>query len=268
MVDAGAARATQAVESDVAAERLKAAHVSLLGLGGLGSPCALGLVDAGVGRLTLLDCDRVELCNLNGQFVYGHADVGRRKTDAASEALRAVNPELEVTAISHRVESPDSLVPIVRDADFVVSVVDRPRRTIRLVVNAALRRAGVPGTFAYYNLPWIRVGPLVLPGRPGCEACFELVMQAQNPLYRAPDASPALADPTPYTASVSCLAAGLVVRQVIDTLLGAPAPASLFFLNIETLETKTVAGGVLCDACSQIDGQALGAFHPADVERR
>ena len=268
MVDAGTSQAMPALDSDAPAERLKAAHVSLLGLGGLGSPCALGLVDAGVGRVTLLDCDRVELCNLNGQFVYGQADVGRRKTDAASDALRAINPALGVTAVSHRVESPASLVPIIRDSDFVVSVVDRPRRTIRLVVNAALRQAGVPGTFAYYNLPWIRVGPLVLPGRPGCEQCFELVMQAQNPLYRAPDASPALADPTPYTASVSCLAAGLVVRQVVGTLLGARAPASLFFLNIETLETKTITNGVLCDACSRMDGQALAAFHPDDVERR
>jgi hypothetical protein len=83
-------------------------------------------------------------------------------------------------------------------------------------------------------------------------------MQAQNPLYRATDASPALADPTPYTASVSCMAAGLVVRQVVDALLGIPAPASLFFLNIETLETKTITAGALCDACSHID----------DVERR
>jgi ThiF family len=229
------------------------AHVSLLGLGGLGSPCALGLVDAGIGRMTLLDCDSVELANLNGQFVYGHADVGRPKTEAASDALRAINPALDVTIISERLESEDAVVRIVRDSDFVVSVVDRPRRTIRLVVNAALRQAGVPGTFAYYNLPWIRVGPLVLPGRPGCEECFELVMQAQNPLYRAPDASPVLTDPTPYTASVSCIAAGLVVRQVVDALLGAPAPASLFFLNVETLETKTLAAGPLCDACKDLD---------------
>jgi hypothetical protein len=54
------------------------------------------------------------------------------------------------------------------------------------------------------------------------------------------------------------MAAGLVVRQVVDALLGIPAPASLFFLNIETLETKTITAGALCDACSHID----------DVERR
>ncbi|HRJ11023.1 MAG TPA: molybdopterin-synthase adenylyltransferase MoeB [Prosthecobacter sp.] len=79
-----------------AQEKLKAASVLCIGAGGLGSPVALYLAAAGIGRLGLVDPDIVDLSNLQRQILYGGADVGRPKLDAARERLLQTNPHVEV----------------------------------------------------------------------------------------------------------------------------------------------------------------------------
>src|SRR5580704_3197243 len=76
--------------------RISAAKVLVVGLGGLGSPCALYLAAAGVGTIGLVDDDRVSLSNLQRQILYRTADTGRPKTEAAAEALSALNPGVTV----------------------------------------------------------------------------------------------------------------------------------------------------------------------------
>jgi molybdopterin/thiamine biosynthesis adenylyltransferase len=87
-------------------QKLKAARVLIVGVGGLGSPAALYLAAAGVGTLGLLDPDTVALSNLQRQVLYAAADVGRGKAQSAGERLAALNP-----AIAVRVE------PVALDAD-------------------------------------------------------------------------------------------------------------------------------------------------------
>lgn len=83
--------------------RLGKARVLLIGAGGLGSPAALYLAAAGVGRLTLVDDDRVERSNLHRQVLHGDADTGRLKVDSGAETLLGLNPRVEVTRIEARV---------------------------------------------------------------------------------------------------------------------------------------------------------------------
>jgi molybdopterin/thiamine biosynthesis adenylyltransferase len=76
-------------------ERLRAATVALVGAGGLGAPAALYLAGAGIGSLVLVDDDVVTRGNLHRQILYGEADVGRAKVDAAAERLAALNPAIQ-----------------------------------------------------------------------------------------------------------------------------------------------------------------------------
>src|SRR3954465_3611378 len=76
-------------------KRLKASSVLLIGAGGLGSPLALYLAAAGVGRIGLVDFDLVDFSNLQRQVLHGTPDVGRPKLKSAHDRLRAINPEVQ-----------------------------------------------------------------------------------------------------------------------------------------------------------------------------
>src|SRR6188508_995450 len=77
-------------------KRLKAASVLCIGAGGLGSPIALYLAAAGVGRLGLVDGDTVDFSNLQRQILHGTKDVGRKKLNSARDRIRDVNPNVQV----------------------------------------------------------------------------------------------------------------------------------------------------------------------------
>ena len=87
-------------------ERLKAGSVLVVGAGGLGSPISLYLAAAGVGRIVLVDFDRVEGSNLQRQILYGQKDLGRLKVEAAAERLRDLNPGVVIDCLLYTSPSP------------------------------------------------------------------------------------------------------------------------------------------------------------------
>ncbi|MRD46267.1 molybdopterin-synthase adenylyltransferase MoeB [Caenimonas koreensis DSM 17982] len=115
-------------------QRIAAAHVLVIGAGGLGSPVALYLGTAGVGRITLVDHDTVDLTNLQRQIAHSMARVGQPKAQSAREAIGAINPEPIVDAITQRADTAllDRLVP---RADVVIDCTDNFKT--RHAVNAA-----------------------------------------------------------------------------------------------------------------------------------
>src|SRR5262245_47427994 len=90
-------------------KRLKAAKVLLIGAGGLGSPLALYLAAAGVGRIGLVDFDVVDFSNLQRQILHGTPDVGRSKLQSARDRLAAINPEVQVDLYESRLTSANAL---------------------------------------------------------------------------------------------------------------------------------------------------------------
>src|SRR6266446_10752144 len=86
-----------------AQRRFATARALIIGVGGLGNPVAQFLAAAGVGTLTLVDADRVDLTNLQRQILFDTAAVGRPKVEAASARIAAVNPEVRVVTVSERV---------------------------------------------------------------------------------------------------------------------------------------------------------------------
>jgi molybdopterin/thiamine biosynthesis adenylyltransferase len=106
-----------------AQQRFAASHALIVGIGGLGNPAAQFLAAAGVGTLSLVDADRVDLTNLQRQILFDTGVVGRPKVEAAQARLDAVNPEVRVVTVPVRV-GPAELAPLVASADVVIDCSD------------------------------------------------------------------------------------------------------------------------------------------------
>jgi molybdopterin-synthase adenylyltransferase len=122
-------------------ERLRASSVLVVGLGGLGSPVAMYLAAAGVGRLVLADFDAVDLSNLQRQIIHTTAQIGRPKAESARVALAALNPDVELVTVKRSLVE-ETLPGIVADVDLVLDCCDN--FATRFAVNAACVAAGVP----------------------------------------------------------------------------------------------------------------------------
>jgi molybdopterin/thiamine biosynthesis adenylyltransferase/rhodanese-related sulfurtransferase len=122
-------------------KRLKNARVLLIGAGGLGSPNAMYLAAAGVGRIGLVDFDEVDASNLQRQVIHGTSDIGRPKLDSAADKIRELNPYVEVIKHETRLTS-DNAREIIRGYDLVVDGSDN--FPTRYLVNDACVLEGKP----------------------------------------------------------------------------------------------------------------------------
>lgn len=122
-------------------QRLIAASVAIVGAGGLGSPAAMYLAAAGVGKLSLIDHDAVELSNLQRQLLHGTGDVGRPKTDSAAERIQSINPGVAVVRYQTRLDS-DNALEILAGHDVIVDGTDN--FATRYLINDASLRLHIP----------------------------------------------------------------------------------------------------------------------------
>lgn len=122
-------------------ERLKAAKVAIVGLGGLGSPAAMYLGAAGVGTLGLIDGDHVDLSNLQRQVLFGDDDVGQMKVEAAARRLAGMNPGVVLRKFPERLDSSNAL-EVLRAFDIVLDASDN--FPTRYLVNDATVLLGIP----------------------------------------------------------------------------------------------------------------------------
>jgi molybdopterin/thiamine biosynthesis adenylyltransferase len=104
-------------------ERLLGSRALVIGAGGLGSPAALYLAVAGVGHITLVDGDRVDLTNLQRQILHTPATLGKPKVESGREMLERFNAEVEVVAVDRRVED-EALAALVGRSDVVLDCSD------------------------------------------------------------------------------------------------------------------------------------------------
>lgn len=121
--------------------RLQQSHVLIVGLGGLGSPVAMYLAGAGVGRLTFADFDTVEISNLQRQIVHTTDRVGELKTHSAKTQCLALNPDIQIDTIDHGLDE-DDLATLVPQCSAVVECSDN--FPTRFAVNEACMKHGVP----------------------------------------------------------------------------------------------------------------------------
>lgn len=158
-------------------EKLSSASVLVVGLGGLGSALSYCLAGMGVGRLTVMDPDRVSLKNLDRQFLYEETDVGKFKAYAAAQRLTAFNCHAECHPIIQAFTA-DSGAELVASADLVLAATDTI--TSRLELNAACCQEGVPLICGGVNGMYGSL-QIVFPGRTACIRCIADAEQEHLP---------------------------------------------------------------------------------------
>jgi sulfur-carrier protein adenylyltransferase/sulfurtransferase len=124
--------------------KLKAAKVLCIGTGGLGAPLGQYLAAAGVGRIGLVDFDKVDLTNLQRQILFSTEDVGRPKIEAAAERLRGLNPDIQIDTFETMLTSANSL-DILKEYDAIVDGTDN--FATRYLVNDACVLLGKPNVY-------------------------------------------------------------------------------------------------------------------------
>jgi len=149
-------------------EKLKAAKVAVVGLGGLGSVSALYLALAGVGRLTLVDQDTVEINNLHRQVLYSVSDIRYPKVEAAARRIQQINPEVKVNSIPENIHT-ENVSSTLTGSDCVVDGLDNMQT--RYVINRFCAEQQIPLIFGGAIGMEGNVATLKVPETP-CLECF------------------------------------------------------------------------------------------------
>jgi adenylyltransferase/sulfurtransferase len=132
-------------------QRLKAASVLLIGAGGLGSPLALYLAAAGIGRIGLVDYDVVDFSNLQRQIIHGTPDVGRPKLQSAKDRIAAINPEVRLDLYETRLTSANALT-IFQPYDIIIDGTDNfPTRYLTNDACVLLKKPNVYGSIFRFD---------------------------------------------------------------------------------------------------------------------
>ena len=222
--------------------RLGQSKVLLVGCGGLGSMVISVLVRAGVGQVTVLDADRVEMSNLGRQILYNEDDVAaaRPKVEAARDRLARINSTVIVRALVERFE-PHNAEPLVADADLVVDGSDNFEA--RYLINDTCVKLGKP---------WIYGGVVatsgvrltVLPGQGPCLRC----------LFPTPPEPGTLPHPRTHgiLGTLPMVVAALQATEAIKLIVGAPAATGLLTMDLWEGRFQTVKArrDPICPVCS------------------
>ena len=127
-------------------KKIKATSVLCIGAGGLGSPIAMYLAAAGIGKIGIVDFDTVDYSNLQRQILHTDADVGRSKAESAKETIRGINPHCEVVIHNTRISSENAL-DLIRPYDIVVDGTDNfPTRYLTNDACVLLKKPNVYGS--------------------------------------------------------------------------------------------------------------------------
>jgi molybdopterin/thiamine biosynthesis adenylyltransferase/rhodanese-related sulfurtransferase len=215
---------------EVGQQRLEASRVLLVGAGGLGSPAAFYLAAAGVGRLRIVDHDRIDRSNLQRQILHRDADLGGAKVESAARALTALNPRVRVEAVAERVVAAN-VEALLGGADVVIDGTDN--FAARYLLNDACVKLGKPLVYGAVHRFEGQVG-VFWPAHPRGDApCYRCLFPEPPP----PDAAPNCAE-----AGVLGVVPGIVgllqAGEALKLLLGVGEPLLGRLLNVDALGAR------------------------------
>lgn len=205
--------------------KLKGAHVLVAGVGGLGCTASMLLAVAGVGKITIIDCDRVELSNLNRQLLHWDEDIGRMKVDSALRKLQRLNPTVQFRTLGERITE-ENVFELVDGVQLVVDAMDN--MATRFVLNKACVELGIP---------------LVHGGIYGLMGQVTTVLPSQGPCLRCVFPRDVESPRTfPAFGATATVVASLEVTEAIKVLsgMGEPLVGRLLLINAENMEFTVV----------------------------
>ena len=222
--------------------KLMDASVLLVGAGGLGSPLAMYLAAAGVGKIGIVDFDDVDITNLHRQLLHGHDDIGRPKVDSAEDTIREINPDAEIVKIAKHINS-ENAMEIAEEFDILIDGTDNfPTRYLINDLGVLMDKPVVHGSIFMFD------GQVTtfLPGQ-GCYRC----------LYPAPP--PPGMVPSCAEAGVLGVLPGIVgslmATEAIKLILGTGKPLVNRLLMVDALDmdmrTVKIRKDPNCPACGE-----------------
>lgn len=220
------------------------AHVLIVGAGGLGSPAALYLGSAGVGQLTVVDPDTVELSNLQRQIAHTQARVGMNKVDSLAQAVAAINPEVRLHTHPTSADAP-WLDGAVAQADVVLDCSDN------YATRQAINRACVEHRKPLVSGAAIRMDAQVsvYDARRSASACYACVFPPDEAATEVQCAT--LGVFAPLVGMVGSLQAAEAIK--IITGMGSSLVGQLWMLDARDMSTRTIrlSANPHCPVCSQ-----------------
>lgn len=211
-------------------ERLRAARVLIVGLGGLGAPVATYLAGAGMGHIALCDLDTVSLSNLQRQSLYVEADLGKPKAECALRRLKALNSEISFTAVPEGI-TPENARRLLEGCDLVVDCTD----------NFATRYL-IDDTCAAAGRPWVygAIGEFC-----GQVAVMNLPPRARRLTDLFPDREDLLGRPRITMGVLGAVPGAIGAIQACEAIkvitgCGEPLAGRLFFLDLLSLRSEII----------------------------
>lgn len=236
--------------------RLNAARVLCIGAGGLGSPAALYLAAAGVGKIGIVDLDDVDLSNLQRQILHGTKDIGRKKLDSARDRLRDINPSIDIATHECRLSAANA-VDIIADYEIVIDGSDNfPTRYLSNDVCVFARKPNIYGAVFRFD---------------GQSSVF--ASHLGGPCYRClfPDPPPPESVPNCAQAGVLGVLPGIIgmiqAIEAIKLILGTGEPLIGRLLHFDALKMKFREFNVRRDPQCPVCGDHPTITAPIDYEQ-
>lgn len=222
--------------------KLMDASVLLVGAGGLGSPLAMYLAAAGVGKIGIVDFDDVDITNLHRQLLHGHDDIGRPKVDSAEDTIREINPDAEIVKIARHINS-ENAMEIAEEFDILIDGTDNfPTRYLINDLGVLMNKPVVHGSIFMFDGQVTTFLP-----EQGCYRC----------LYPAPP--PPGMVPSCAEAGVLGVLPGIIgslmATEAIKLILGVGKPLVNRLLMVDALDmdmrTVKIRKDPNCPACGE-----------------
>lgn len=218
-------------------KRLENSHVTLIGIGGVGSYIFYALAAMGVGKLTVVEFDHVEVSNLSRQILYNENDIGRPKIEVAEEKGKLINSNVNYNFINKQIKSPEDFEEVIEGSDLAILAADMPRGKITYWMDEAAHNKRIPFMQVGSAHTIALCGPIIIPEKtPRWADTFPEQTHEDHPVTQFINSryKPAIIDP--YNAIAASVAA-LEAVKFLTNFSECQLINRRWFMDLSTLET-------------------------------